>query len=76
MLTISEAEPILGLKRARIMQLKAEGKLHLEKRLAEIGGSKLYISQAEIDRFLRERAEERDAMKGPGRRPRAPRTLS
>lgn len=75
-LTLTEALPLLGLTRGRVMQLKREGKLHLVKRLSDVGGSQLYIQRAEIARFAEERHREASSATGPGPKPRIPKLES
>lgn len=56
-LTLREAEPVLGLKRARLMQLIRAGELKATKELAAVGGSRLVISPDEIKRFREARTK-------------------
>ena len=76
MLTLREAGEMLGLKRARLMQLIAEGALQSEKRLADVGGSRRYISRAEIERFIKTREVVSQQQRRPGRPPKVPRLPS
>ena len=76
MLTLREAGELLGLKRARLMQLIAQGELRSEKRLADVGGSQRYISRAELQRFIQARETQAAQGRKPGRPPKVPRLPS
>lgn len=72
MYTLKEAEPLLGLKRARIMQLIAAGELKTVKQWDEQRGPRRYVSASEIERFRTARAAEIAETEGRGRRPKLP----
>jgi len=58
-LTTKQAAEILGVNPSRIRQLVLSGELHAEK-----VGRDLFISQAEMDRFMRERTTAKAKRKG------------
>lgn len=69
MLTLREVTEQTGLKRSRLMQLIGEGDLRAEKRLSKVGGAQLFVSETELQRFIRQREEAARQRSSRGGRP-------